>query len=443
MAQANLSWKGGLTVMFLALILCLRAFSIADSPDVKKTESKDEPDVKSAINPATPEPGKTTVGHDIKLFGEEVASRIDRIVQRKAFDLWGDPWTLQGIPLIFPSPDDGFHVGMRVALQNIRRQDPHKAEVVTQILASDRGRYKHSFKVDLPHAFGGLYRFTGRCAYDRDIHARYFGIGNDTTVDRRLYEQDSVLYRSVQAVPSIYLQMLQRFGDHFLAGPIVGFKWVRVTAPAGSLLERDNPLGIAGGNSNFAGIAFVWNNIDFEPYPSEGVWHELYLAWYNRWLGSNYSFLRTTYTYRKYYPIYGKLIFAHRTLVESLAGNVPYFEMSVVGGSDSTIAFGGDRFFRGYESNRFMDKVRLVLGFELRWDPIEFEFTGQHITMGFVPFFDFGRVWPAMLPLRLGHWHASAGYGTRIIWNSRFIIRGDFAVNAERTSFFLELGNSF
>ena len=126
-----------------------------------------------------------------------------------------------------------------------------------------------------------------------------------------------------------------------------------------------------------------------------------------------------TYTFRYYYPINGKLVIAHRTLLESLTGDVPYFELSSVGGSDSTIGFGGDRFMRGFQSNRFLDKIRLVGGLELRWDPIEFMFAGQDIKLGFVPFFDIGRVWPTVFPIRLGTWHASTGWGARIIWNSR------------------------
>src|SRR5687767_4853599 len=99
-----------------------------------------------------PEKDDGGVGEDIKDFGESVAKRVDRVIKKKAFDLWGDPWTFQGIPLIFPSSDNGFNLGLKVALQNIRRQDPHKFEIEAQILASDKGRYKHRFRADYPHA---------------------------------------------------------------------------------------------------------------------------------------------------------------------------------------------------------------------------------------------------------------------------------------------------
>ena len=134
------------------------------------------------------------VRQDIKQFGEAVAHRIDRIVQRKAFDLWGDPWTLQGIPLIIPGGNNGFSLGLKVAVQDIARQDPHKVQLEAQVLASDLGRYKHAFAIDYPHALGGQYWLSGRIAYDRDINVNYFGVGNDTTVNQTLLNQNSGSY---------------------------------------------------------------------------------------------------------------------------------------------------------------------------------------------------------------------------------------------------------
>ena len=382
------------------------------------------------------------VGKGIANFGEEVASRLDRIVQRKAFDLWGDPWTLQGIPLILPSGRNGFHLGLRVAIQNIRRQDPHLVQIEAQVLASDKGRYKHLLGLDFPRAFGGKYRISTRVSYDRDISLNYFGIGNGTSIDFNLFEQNDVIYRHVREGPSLQVQILRYLGKYVRVGPIFGFKQTDVEAPTGSLLDRDRPLGFNGGQTPFVGIAFVHDTLDFEPYPTSGGTHELFFAAYPRGF-SDFEFYRTTYTYRRFTPVHRSLTFAHRTLLEVLTGDVPFFELSDVGGARPSVGYGGDQYFRGFASNRFIDKIRFNLGFELRWDPIRFEFANQQIKIGFVPFFDFGRVWADFLPVKLGDWHASTGWGIRMIWDNRFIIRGDFAVTNDRTSFYVELGNSF
>jgi hypothetical protein len=448
----------------LGVYLSSSGWAISELPKIKKTtpvtkkrskksvkEADDSSDSSSALRaddfiedgPLIKKPNSPGMGKELKLFGEEVASRIDKVVSRKGFEMWGDPWTIQGIPLIFPSPNNGFHLGLHAKLTDIVRQDPHKVEFMGQVLASDKGRYKHFFQADYPYAFGGKYRFTGRIFYNRDITQRYYGLGNNTKVDPVGLEPENPLYANQRTAPGISLQFLRYMGRYFRTGPVFGLKWMSITAPSGSLLEAEKPLGNTGGRSHYVGWAIVRDTLDFEPYPSRGTWNELYLQWYSKYTGSNFDFLRTTYTFRYYYPLNRKLIFAHRTFFEVLSGTVPFYELSAAGGSDSTIGFGGDRFMRGYDGNRFVDHIRSALGFELRWDPISFGFADQEIQLGFVPFIDVGRVWDKLLPLQIGNLHASTGWGTRIIWGKRLIVRGDFALCPEGSSFYIELGNSF
>jgi len=403
----------------------------------KKAETYEEKDGETLSE------GLEIMGKDIERFGEKFASRIDRIIKRKTFEFWGDPWTVQGIPLIFPSSSSGFNLGLRVALTNIRRQDPHKLSLESQLMTSDKGRYKHFLKIDYPRAFDGRFRVTTRISYDRDITFRYFGISNDTEVDKALIDRDDVFYQNVRAGPTFTFQILRNFSRNLRIGPIIGFKWTDITAPPGSLLLAESPVGIAGGKTHYIGVAFVYDTTDFEPYPSRGNVHELYFYWYAPWLGSSYDFVRATYTFRKYFPLHRTLTLAHRTLLETLSGTIPFYELGGVGGSSPTIGFGGDKFLRGYDSNRFIDRIKFVTGFELRWDPIVFNFAKQDISIGFVPFVDIGRVFPAVFPLTFSNFHASTGWGLRIIWNSRFIIRADYALNADGTAFILNLGNSF
>lgn len=410
------------------------------------------PDTKSMGNPQKPPSEESrkgrkkerppSFGFEIKKFGEVVAERVDRLVKKNTFEMWGDPWTIQGLPLIFPSASTGFNLGLRILLNNMKREDPHEMEIEGQALASDRGRYKHFLKLDLPHAFGGDYRFTGRISYNRDINFRYFGIGNETVIDRGLMEADSPLYQNIRSGPSASLQFLRYLGKQVRVGPVLGFTWTDVSYPATSLLASELPIGISGGRTHFLGLAAIYDTLDFESYPTRGVYHELYFQMYNALTGSNYDFLRSTYTYRRYVPLHPELVFAQRLLLEAFWGNVPFYELGATGGSNSTIGFGGDRYYRGYPSNQYIDQIKFALGFELRWDPIAFEFANQDITLGIVPFVDFGRVWNKA-KLELNPIHVSAGWGGRLAWNKRLVIRTDFAVTPDATSAYLELGHSF
>lgn len=392
---------------------------------------------------ATQLKGMKAVGREFQKFGEELVVRVDRILKKKAFSLFGDPWAVQGLPLVFPSSSAGFHLGIISLFTNIRREDPYEMELKLQALASDKGRYKHFVRIDLPHALGGNYQFKSRFSYNREISYPYFGIGNQSPVDRELADQHSVFYQNVTQGPSLGLLGLRRFGAHTRVGPTLGFSWTTVELPAGSLLERDRPQGVAGGKTHYVGLATIYETLDFEPYPTKGFWIELFLNYYSKALGSNYDFVRATYTFRKYWLLHRELVFAHQTLFEALGGNIPYFELNQVGGSDPSIGLGGDTQIRGYDTNRFIDKLRLVVEFELRWDPIRFTLGYQDFSIGFVPFFSMGRVWPEVFPLRFGDWHASTGWGMRIVWNRRFVIRSDFAVAADRTQLFFNIGHTF
>jgi hypothetical protein len=429
----------------LAALLCFAraALASADVPDLKKLDDPAPVNLKTLNEEQDDrDEGVEVVGKDIQKFGEQVAKRVDRMIRKKGFDFLGDPWLFQGIPIVFPSASVGFNVGLKVLLQDIRRQDPHSMEVEAHLIASDKGRYKSGLGIDIPHAIDGRYRLKSSLIYDRDISFLYYGIGNNTTFDPAA-NPDNFLYQNVRAGPSFSFELLRYMGGHVRMGPILGLRWRNISTPAGSLLDQQQPAGIRGGRTHYVGLAIIHDTLDFEPYPSRGATHELYFYLHHKFTGSDYNFIRGTYTYRRFIPLHRRLILAHRTLFEAVSGDVPYYELGAVGGSDSTIGFGGDRFLRGYDSNRFIDKFKFVVGFELRWDPITFVFAKQDLTLGFVPFLDAGRVWSKLWPFELGVIHASMGYGVRLIWNNRFIIRGDFAVNSEGTSFVAQLGSSF
>ncbi len=306
--------------LFLILVAFLASPALATAAG-QNTPTSTSNSNSSSSSPTDPQ--SLGVSKKFSDFSEEVASRIDRIVKKKAFDLWGDPWTIQGIPLIFPSSDSGFNLGVHVALQNIRRQDPHKFELEAQVLASDLGRYKHFVKIDIPHALDGKFRITSRLSYDRDVALRYYGIGNNSpSIASRVTNSDP-LYQNVRAGPSFSFQMLRYLGPHITFGPIFGLKWTQIYAPPGSLLLSQSPLGISGGKTHYVGLAIVSDTTDFEPYPSRGASHELYGYWYPPFMGSDYNFWRFTYTYRQYFPLHRDLILSHSSLLRRSLGEYP------------------------------------------------------------------------------------------------------------------------
>lgn len=387
--------------------------------------------------------GRRRLANDPVPQGNALTQGIERVVEKKFFEFWGDPWTMQGLPIVFPSPDSGLNIGLKLMLQNIRRQDPHKYELDAQVLVSDRGRFKHALRIDVPHAFSDRIRFTGRIAYDRDLTLPYFGIGNDVYLNPADVAKDQALFLNTRSSPSITLDSLLYAGKRFRLGPIVGFRWTDVTYPNPSLLAQQRPTGVDGGKTHYVGFGAIYDSLDWEPYPSQGAYHELFVRFHDRYIGSDFVFRRYTYTFRWYHRLHRRLVFGQRWIAEFLDGDVPFFEMAALGGSWPSIGWGADRFMRGYETNLFIDKARIAASFELRWDPIYFTVAGQDITVGFVPFVDIGRVAPSFDKFSTKGWKASLGLGIRVIAQTRLVVRGDFAVGQDGAAFYVNLGNSF
>jgi len=141
----NRSWN---LVLFLVIIAKSVTWAAAPViPDIKSNH-RDIQDPEYFDKAPSPKNKKGKVGKDFEEFGEEVAQRIDKIVSLRGFRFLGDPWTLQGIPLLFPSADTGFNLGLNAVFANVKREDPHEMEIAAQALASDAGRYKHFLRLD-------------------------------------------------------------------------------------------------------------------------------------------------------------------------------------------------------------------------------------------------------------------------------------------------------
>ncbi|NBX82819.1 hypothetical protein EBQ90_07000, partial [bacterium] len=118
------------------LLLSLSAFAVAPDPPEIRSNHRDlqEPDFFDLTPRQKARRKKSRVGKDFEDFGQEVAQRIDKIVSRKGFVFLGDPWTLQGIPLLFPSSDTGFNLGLNAVFANVKREDPHEMEIAAKHL---------------------------------------------------------------------------------------------------------------------------------------------------------------------------------------------------------------------------------------------------------------------------------------------------------------------
>jgi len=138
------------------------------------------------------------------------------------------------------------------------------------------------------------------------------------------------------------------------------------------------------------------------------------------------------------YVLVGRVVF------ESLGGDVPFYELTEVGGSIRGVEVGGGSFMRGYKSRRFADTQKMLYSAELRRIFTDVQWRGQYAEMLGMLFVDAGRVAPrvesVLSPADL-HW--SGGLGCRITWNSQLSLRSDIAFSPEGHVLLLSFGNLF
>ena len=126
------------------------------------------------------------------------------------------------------------------------------------------------------------------------------------------------------------------------------------------------------------------------------------MLFYGKWVGSQYGFNRFILDARKYFNPWLKHVIAIQATTMSASGDVPFFELSKLG---------GDNRMRGYYEGAIRDKVLIDAQLEYRmpvWN-----------IFGIVGWIGTGRVADSYSHISLDGFHISYGGGLRIRIDSK------------------------
>jgi hypothetical protein len=402
-------------------------------------------------------PAPTPPNHDIgeefdimekdftEFFGE-VHNRFQNVIRKRHVFIYGDPYTIQGIPVAYNSATSGFNIGLRLALFNIRREDPYKAGIQIQFWESDQGKKLHRLQLDFPRIFGSEWRIKFNGEINASVSENFYGIGNmlplDTsgtaTFGARYYD-----FRRENYVASVKTTR-RMFGTPFFITGALGYEYTRILPSAeNQQIFSTRPSGIDGGITNFIGGGIMFDTRDFEPYPTKGHVTEVFVTHYPDFLESRYPFTRYTITDKHYMTLRPRIVFAHLITLETIKGNPPFFELHTVGGFDSRDVSGGRDAMRGFRGNRFLGYTRYVQQFDLRYEFGRATWFHQRFDFSFVPSLDLERVWDKDAAFSFDRVAVSGGWGVRARWNKNFVIRADFGFSRENQLLQLGFGNAF
>ena len=408
-------------------------------------------------------PSAVAAADTSKELGEAARDARDRakkgyehLSRRRTFDIEGVPYGATGLPIVLFTPSSGLHYGGWLEVANYGR-DPYAYRANVQWHMTTKGKRNHHMRLEFPTPFG--YPVNARIL-TRDFKntgASFFGIGNETTISDAATDREPDYYR--------YLLEQQRSAldvEYASLEPLVVFGGVRFTRSVASRIDEEKAdayyvfnlrdgavLGRSGGWANFLLAGVMYDSRDDQEMPTAGLLSEASLQLGGSLLGADFGYRRITLINTHYWKprwrsLFAPYVLVSRVVFENLGGDVPFYELTEVGGSIRGIEVGGGSFMRGYKSRRFADKKKMLYSAELRRTFQSVRWRGHYFdTLGML-FYDAGRVASRVTDvLEPGGLHGSWGIGCRTTWNSQLSLRADVATSPEGRMLLLSFGNLF
>lgn len=309
---------------------------------------------------------------------------------------------LEGLFQIIPVPLYSYSVeaGHTFGLAKFNLIDLSRVDSVSQAsrisevaTVSTKGRINISVSTDL-NWHQDKYMVFGYFNYKRQPEYMV-GIGND--FNREDLEKISfdrfkfVNYGLIQAVKHLYIGVGLDVSDYR-----------DVETDSTSFLIRDNVTGLEGGTSVGIGFSVTYDSRDNRYNAYKGAFLTLKTMYFPSFFGNPYVFSTYNLDARKYFNLWHKHIIAIQATTSYRSGNVPFYELSMLGGEDQ---------MRGYYKGVIRDKV-LVDG------QVEYRMPVWNI-FGINAWVGTGRVASSYSSLMLDGFWLSYGGGFRIKVDSK------------------------
>jgi outer membrane protein assembly factor BamA len=267
------------------------------------------------------------------------------------------------------------------------------------------------------------YLFLGRIELSK--YPEYFyGVGNKTTHQQR--------EKYIPTLFSFQAKALKNLDHRLFLGVNLMFRQIRtdLLGLCNAFNDKSRFVGINGYRGGSIGPSIIFDSRDHILNPYRGIYFDLSLttAFGEEFSQKTYAYNSATADFRYFIPLYRKHIFATHIVVESNSGNMPYRDMSVLGGPKN---------LRGYFYGRFRDNHLCLIDTELR--------SNIKGRIGMVVFGGAGSVASHFKYLFSNQWHISYGFGLRyqLNKNDRANVRADLAFGKDSRSINLLFAEAF
>ena len=309
----------------------------------------------------------------------------------------------------------------------------HNRKFDTDVSQSTRNQAFYRLRYADPNLRGPHYRFEGFALYENDRTARFFGIGanslesNETNYTLRQGGGEVILGRRL--MPELIASLTERLRS--------------VTIRRGAVdslpFLQDVFTDIPGEDGSFVWahrLALTYDTRNSLVMPTQGRFGQVFVEVADEAIGSKASFVRYGLEGRWLWPHLGeRLVLALRGLVGRVDGsNIPFFELSELG---------GDETLRGFGENRFLDEGRVLVNAEERFKVFQLNYGNVRTDIELAVFTDVGRVFHNFSDLGSGKIQAVVGGGIRFLAASQIVAKIDVGVGSEGVAIFTGLDYPF
>src|ERR671923_932232 len=305
----------------------------------------------------------------------------------------------------------------------------HETKFDTDLAESTRNQAFFRLRYANPTLLDPRYLFRGFGLYENDRTARFFGIGAKSS------EQDQTNYTLRQVGGEA------QFGRRLMPELIVSLteRLRSVTIRRGAVdslpFLQDVFTDIPGEDGSFVWahrLALTYDTRNSLVTPTHGRFGQVFVEVADEAIGSKASFVRYGLQGRWLWPHLGeRLVLTVRGLLERVDGSdVPFFELSDLG---------GDETLRGFGENRFLDEGRVLVNAEERLKVFQINYGNVRTDIELAVFTDIGRVFHNFSDLGSGRIQAVVGGGIRFLAASQIVAKIDVGVGSEGVAVFTGL----
>ncbi|HWO25946.1 MAG TPA: BamA/TamA family outer membrane protein [Kofleriaceae bacterium] len=345
--------------------------------------------------------------------------------------MFNEPGTMGLYPRVGLESGFGVNVGAKFVHRDLFGAREHLG-----LSASTGGRFRREFEVSLRSGkrFGEHVKLSLKGEHDRRPRERFFGIGNHDEVPVPIEPLDALDTSGGEpiAVETRYRQQLLRGTavaevhvardlHVFASGALTDFEVGRSEdgPPIDEVYMSESLVGWGGARLAYSELELRWDSrralSSWEPKPVySGGWLASVYGGRAHRLDAGPDYWRYGADLQRFFRLArGPRVLAARAHVEAVSGaqgEVPFFELPELGGA---------KLLRGYETERFRDRIAAVGSLDYQWDLSQM-FSARLFT-------DVGRVYASADELALTGLRVGYGAGLDLHTRSSFWLRSSIA----------------